>query len=114
MTSLKALGIREPVITYDDLKVQFFPLFSTPTVQAECVRKRQYGYVESALLLAADGKFQNRTYAKVQLTIAAPGPSTTVANGGRQSVSGGRPVTSKILGTFTPSVKVNKGLASFV
>ena len=114
MTSLKVLGIREPVITYDDLKVDLSSLPSPPpTVQAECVRKRQYGYVESALLLAADGKFQNRTSAKVQLTSSAPGATTTVANGGRQSVSGGRPVNSKILGTFTPSVKVLPGTFQF-
>ena len=30
-------------------------------LQAECVRKRQYGYVESAALLAASGGRQKKT-----------------------------------------------------
>ena len=45
MTSLKALGIREPVITYDDLKVQFLPPFPPPNLpgrvcEEETVRLR--------------------------------------------------------------------------
>ena len=94
VTSMKSLGVREPVISYDDLKVQRLSCFMTlacckvsksankykqqkPVLwashlpvakfichhstlfQAECVRKRLYGYVESANLLAKSGKHQN-------------------------------------------------------
>ena len=70
VTSMKSLGVREPVISYDDLKVksQHFILKKKKRIyiyillapQAECVRKRQYGYVESAALLAASGTLEIR------------------------------------------------------
>ena len=37
------------------LNSDWFVILKLP-LQAECVRKRQYGYVESAALLAASGK----------------------------------------------------------
>jgi len=78
VTSMKSLGVREPVISYDDLK-------------AECVRKRQYGYVESAALLAASVN-------------GAPPPLGSVDDQPKK-VTSGRAVNSKILGTFVPNTK---------
>merc|ERR1719500_1690248 len=78
VTSMKSLGVREPVISYDDLK-------------AECVRKRQYGYVESAALLAASVN-------------GAPPPLGSVDDQPKK-VTSGRAVNSKILGTFVPNAK---------
>merc|ERR1719239_1492831 len=78
VTSMKSLGVREPVISYDDLK-------------AECVRKRQYGYVESAALLAASVN-------------GAPPPIGIIENQPKK-VASGRAVNSKILGTFVPNTK---------
>merc|ERR1712212_619527 len=76
VTSMKSLGVREPVISYDDLK-------------AECVRKRLYGYVESAALLAASVN-------------GVPPPLGSVDDQPKK-VTSGRAVNSKILGTFVPS-----------
>merc|ERR1719239_10788 len=78
VTSMKSLGVREPVISYDDLK-------------AECVRKRQYGYVESAALLAASVN-------------GAPPPLGSVDDQPKK-VTSGRAANSKILGTFVPNTK---------
>merc|ERR1711936_1382530 len=74
VTAMKSLGVREPVISYDDLK-------------AECVRKRQYGFVESAALLAASVN-------------AAPPPLASLEDQPKKQVASGRAVNSKILGTF--------------
>jgi len=76
VTSMKSLGVREPVISYDDLK-------------AECVRKRLYGYVESANLLAKS-------------VTVSPAPLGRTEDQPKK-VTNGRAVNSKILGTFVPS-----------
>ena len=45
------------IATVDILIKLDLDIFKLP-LQAECVRKRQYGYVESAALLAASGERQ--------------------------------------------------------
>jgi len=76
ISTMKSLGMKEAAIEYDDLK-------------AECLKKRQYGYLESAMLLASTGTKSS--------TPAVLGP-----RGG-----GGREVESKILGTFIPRAKIS-------
>merc|ERR1712215_74013 len=78
VTVLKTLGVKNGIISFDDLKKEY-------------VKKRLYGYLESSRLLCASGKPSSVKRRTVSIT-----PQTT----------NGKVVNSRILGTFVPKAKV--------
>eukprot|EP00092_Neocalanus_flemingeri_P006024 GFUD01006492.1.p1 GENE.GFUD01006492.1~~GFUD01006492.1.p1 ORF type:complete len:1066 (-),score=329.83 GFUD01006492.1:50-3049(-) len=78
VTVLKSLGVKNDIITFDDLKKEY-------------VKKKLYGYIESASLLCPLAKPSSGKKASVMTNNQAPN---------------GKVVNSKILGTFVPKGKV--------
>jgi len=77
VTVLKTLGVKNGIISFDDLKKEF-------------VKKKLYGYIEASCILSAAGK---------PVTTKKSAPLTRVNKSG-----GGNMVESKILGKFAPKI----------